>query len=58
METDLIELNYYLNKKLIDYNEIQGTCNKSEIIKQQFNKIIKYKDKYDYYVTLISVKFN
>ena len=52
METHLIKLNNKLNRKRIDYIEIQGTCDKSGRIKQQFTEIIQYEDEYDYYVTL------
>ena len=47
METHLIKLNNKLNRKRIDYIEIQGTCNKAGRIKQQFTEIMKYEDEYD-----------
>ena len=58
METHLIKLNNKLNRKRIDYIEIQGTCDKSGRIKQQFTEIIQYEDDYDYYVTLTSGQFS
>ena len=58
METHLIKLNNILNRKRIDYIEIQGTCNKAGRIKQQFTEIMKYEDEYDYYVTLTSGQFS
>ena len=58
METHLIKLNNKLNRKRIDYIEIQGTCDKSGRIKQQFTEIMKYEDENDYYVTLTSGQFN
>ena len=58
METHLIKLNNQLNRKRIDYIEIQGTCDKSGRIKQQFTEILKYEDEYDYYVTLTSGQFS
>ena len=58
METHLIKLNNKLNRKRIDYIEIQGTCDKSGRIKQQFTEIIKYEDEYVYYVTLTSGQFS
>ena len=54
MESQLIRLNNKLNRKRIDYIEIQGTCDKNGRIKQQFNDIMKYDDEYDYYITRIS----
>ena len=54
MESQLIRLNNKLNKKRINYIEIQGKCDKSSRIKQQFTDIMKYDDEYDYYITLIS----
>ena len=48
MKTHLITLNNKLNRKRIDYIEIQGTCDKSGRIKQQFTEIMKYEDEYDY----------
>ena len=54
MESQLIRLNNKLNRKRIDYREIQGTCDKNGKIKQQFTDIMKYDDEYDYYITLIS----
>ena len=56
MESQLIRLNNKLNKKRIDYIEIQGTCDKNGRIKQQFTDIMKYDDEYDYYVTLTSMQ--
>ena len=58
MESQLIKLNNKLNRKRIDYIEIQGTCDKSGRIKQQFTEIMKYEDEYDYYVTLTSGQFS
>ena len=58
METHLIKLNNKLNRKRIDYIEIQGTCDKSGRIKQQFTEIMKYEDGYDYCVTLTSGQFS
>ena len=58
METHLIKLNNKLNRKRIDYIEIQGTCNKSGKINQQFTEIMIYEDEYDYYVTLTSGQFS
>ena len=58
MESLLILLNNKLNRKRIDYIEIQGTCDKNGRIKQQFTDIMKYGDEYDYYWTLISVQLN
>ena len=54
MESQLIWLNDKLNRKRIDYIEIQETCDKNCRIKQQFTDIMRYDDKYDYYITLIS----
>ena len=51
METHLIKLNNKLNRKRIYYIEIQGTCDTSGRIKQQFTEIMKYENEYDYYVT-------
>ena len=53
MESKLIRLNNKLNRKRIDYIEIQKTCDKNGKIKQQFTDIMKYHDEYDYYITLI-----
>ena len=58
MESQLIRLNNKLNRKRIDYIENQGTCNKNGRIKQQFTEIMKYDDKYDYYITLTSGQFS
>ena len=58
MESQLIRLNNKLNRKRIDYIEIQGTCDKNGRIKQQFINIMRYDDEYDYYVTLTSVQFS
>ena len=44
MESQLIRLNNKLNRKRIDYVEIQGTCDKNGRIKQQFINIMKYDD--------------
>ena len=54
MESQLTRLNNKLNRKRIDYIEIQETCDKNGRIKQQFTDIMKYDDEYDYYITLIS----
>ena len=54
MESQLIRLNYKLNRKHIDYIEIEGTCNKNNRIKQQFINIVRYDDEYNYYITLIA----
>ena len=54
METYLIKLNNTLNKKQIVYSEIQFICDKSGRWKQQFTKIMKCEDKYDYSVTSTS----
>ena len=54
MESQLIRLNNKLNRKRIDYIEIQGTCDKNGRIKQQFINIMRYDDEYDYYITLIA----
>ena len=56
IESQLIKLNNKLNRKRIDYIEIQGTCDKNGKIKQQFTDIMKYDDEYDYYVTLTSAQ--
>ena len=58
MESQLIKLNNKLNRKRIDYIEIQGTCDKNCRIKQQFTDIMKYDDEYDYYITLISAQLS
>ena len=58
MESQLIKLNNKLNRKRIDYIEIQGTCDKTGRIKQQFIDIMKYDDEYDYYITLTSAHFS
>ena len=54
MESQLIRLNNKLNRKRIDYIEIQKTCDNNGRIKQQFTDIMKFDDEYDYYITLIS----
>ena len=54
MKSQLIRLNNKLNRKRIDYIEIQGTCDKIGRIKQQLTNIMKYDDEYDYYITLVS----
>ena len=56
MESQLMRLNNKLNRKRIDYIEIQGTCDKNGRIKQQFTDIMRYDDEYDYYVTLTSMQ--
>ena len=58
MESQLIKLNNKLNRKRIDYIEIQGTCDKNGRIQQQFTDIMRYDDEYDYYVTLTSAQFS
>ena len=58
MESQLIKLNYKLNKKRIDYIEIQGTCDKNGRLKQEFIDLMRYDDEYDYHVTLISTQFS
>ena len=58
MESQLIRLNNKLNRKRIDYIEIQGTCDKNGKIQQQFIDIMRYGDEYDYYVTLTSAQFS
>ena len=58
MESQLIKLNIKLNRKPIDYIEIQGPCDKNGIIKQQFINIMRYVDEYDYYITLIAGKMS
>ena len=58
MESQLIRLYNNLNRKRIDYIEIQGTCDKNCRIQQQFTDIMRYDDEYDYYVTLISAQFS
>ena len=58
MELQLIRLNNKLNRKRIDYIEIQGTCDKNGRIQQQFIDMMRYDDEYDYYVTLTSVQFS
>ena len=57
-ESPLIKLNNKLNRKRLDYIEIQGTCDKNGRIQQQFKDIIKYDDEYYYYVTLTSAQFS
>ena len=58
MEWQLIKLNNKLNRKRIDYIEIQGTCDKIGRIQQQFTDIMRYDDEYNYYVTLTSAQFS
>ena len=58
MESQLIRLNNKLNRKRIDYIEIQGTCDKNGKIKQQFIDIMKYDNEYDHYITLTSAQFS
>ena len=58
MESQHIRLNNKLNRKRIDYIEIQGTFDKNGRIKQQFIDIMRYDDEYDYYVTLTSAQFS
>ena len=58
MESQLIRLNNKLNRKRIDYIEIQGTCDKNGRIKQEFTDIMRYDDNYEYYVTLTSAQFS
>ena len=58
MKTQLIKLNNKLNRKRIDYIEIQGTYDKSGKIKQQLTEIMKYEDEDDYYVTFTSGQFS
>ena len=58
MESQLIRLNYKLNRKRIDYIEILGTCDKNGRIKQEFTDIMRYDDEYDYYVSLTSAQFS
>ena len=58
MESQLIKLNNNLNRKRIDYIEIQGTCDKNGRIQQQFTDIMRYDNEYDYYVTLTSAHFS
>ena len=54
----LKNLNNKLNRKRKDYIEIQGTCDKSGRIKQQFTEIMKYEDEFNYYVTFTSGQFS
>ena len=56
MKSQLIRLNNKLNKKRIDYIEIQWTCDKNGRIQQQFINIMRYDDEYDY-VPLTSAQF-
>ena len=56
MESQLMRLNNKLNRKRIDYIEIQGTCDKNGRIKQQFTDVMRYDDEYDYNVTLTSMQ--
>ena len=56
METHLIKLNNKLNRKRIDYVEIQGTCDKSGKIKQQFTEI--HNTKMNMIITLLSLLVN
>ena len=58
IESQIIRLNNTLNRKRIDYIEIQGTCDNNVRIQQQFTDIMKYDDEYDYYVTLTSAQFS
>ena len=58
MESQLIRLNNKLNRKRIDYIEIQGTCDKNGRLKQEFIDLMRYDDEYDYYVTLTSAQFS
>ena len=58
LESQLIKLNNMLNRKRIDYIEIQGTCDKAGWIKQQFIEVLRYDDEYDYYITLTSGHFS
>ena len=47
MELQVINLNNKLNRKRIDYIEIQGTCDKNGRIQQQFIDMMRYDDEYD-----------
>ena len=58
MKLQIIRLNNKLNRKRRDYIEIQGTCDKAGKIKQRFIDIIKYDDKYDYYITFTLGQFS
>ena len=58
MESQLIKINNKLNRKRIDYIEIQGTCDKNGKIKQKFIDMVKYYDEYAYYSTLTSGQFS
>ena len=58
MEQQLIKLNNKINRKRIDYIEIQGTCDKNGRLKQEFIDLMRYDDEYDYYVTLTSAQFS
>ena len=58
MESQLIRLNNKLNRKRIDYIEIQGMCDKNGRLKQEFIDLMRYDDEYDYYVTLTSAQFS
>ena len=42
MESQLKRLNNKLNRKRIDYIEIQRTCDKNGRVKQQFIDIMRY----------------
>ena len=53
MESQLIRLNNELNKKRINYIEIQQSYDKNGRIKQHFIDIMRYDDKFDYYIILI-----
>ena len=58
MESQLIKLNNNLNRKRIDYIDIQGRCDKNGRIQQQFIDMMRYDDEYDYYVTRTSAQFS
>ena len=58
MKSQLIKLNNKLNRKRIEFIDIQGTCDKFSRIKQQFKDLLKYDDEYNYYVTLSDGHFS
>ena len=58
MNSHLLKLNNKLNRKRIDYIEIQGTCYKNGRIQQQFTDVMRYDDEYNYYVTCTSAQFS
>ena len=58
IKSHLITLNNKLNRKRIDYIEIQETCDMNVRIKQQFIDKMRYDDEYDYYIILTSAQLS